>query len=81
MIQCSSGVVQAYGAAANAFQFPLIDLPTDKGKIEIVAGNSFFFGSSLTNAGTVDGTHKNLLIAESSTSNPATYKIVLIGKV
>lgn len=79
IIQCTDGVVFAYGAASNAFQFPNIDLPTDIAKIEIKKNSTFFFGTDLVGGGVVNSTHKNVLIEEISGTDPATYKIVFIG--
>ena len=78
MIQCSSGVVRAFGASSNAFQWFLAD-PTDK--ISIKAGATFMFANdTLANGGTVDSTHKNIYMQETSGSATTSYKIVIIGK-
>jgi hypothetical protein len=79
MIQCSAGTITCFGAASNPFQWFLAD-PTDK--ITIKAGATLMFGNdTLANAGVVDASNKNLLIANPSASVVATYKIIIIGKL
>ena len=69
----------AFGAASNAFQWFLAD-PSDK--LNIKTGATLMFGNdTLANAGVVDATHKNILIANTSGSVVATYKIIIIGKL
>lgn len=79
MIQVSAGTINAFGAASNAFQWFLAD-PSDK--LNIKTGATLMFGNdTLANAGVVDATHKNILIANTSGSVVATYKIIIIGKL
>lgn len=78
IIQCSSGTVRVFGAGSNAFQFFLAD-PSDK--VVLKSGATIMFSNdTLANGGTVDGTHKNLKFEETSTTNPCTFKVVLVGK-
>jgi hypothetical protein len=79
MIQVSAGTITAFGAATNPFQWFLAD-PTDK--ITIKTGATLMFGNdTLANAGVVDASNKNLLIANPSASVAASYKIIIIGKL
>lgn len=79
IITCTSGQVTAFGAASNAFQMFLAD-PTDK--VTIKSGTSIFMANdTLASGGTVSGSAKNLLIAESAgTPASATFQIAIIGK-
>lgn len=79
MIQVSDGEINAFGAASNAFQWFLAD-PSDKVFIN-TAATLMFANDTLANGGVVDATHKNILIEESSGTDPASYKIVIIGKL
>jgi hypothetical protein len=80
-IVVSDGTIQVFGALSAPYQWPNVDLPTDVSRIELQNGSCFFWGNSnLANAGTVDVSHKNIFIQEMSGVDPATYKIVLIGK-
>lgn len=79
MIQVSAGVIQAFGAASNPFQSFLSD-PSDK--VYMDSGSTIMFATDiLANGSVVDSTHKNILIEEMTTSDPATYKIIIIGKL
>tara|TARA_R110000868_G_scaffold36969_2_gene130838 strand:- start:4951 stop:5439 length:489 start_codon:yes stop_codon:yes gene_type:complete len=79
MIQVSDGTIFAFGAATNAFEW-FLSAPSER--LHIQTGATLMFANdTLANGGTVDSGHKNILIEEISGVDPATYKIIIIGKL